>query len=348
MSKMMKGLCLNENRDLELREFPIPEPKEGYVRVKIKKSGICATDLGYWKYGSDRLGKLPVIIGHEGCGVVDKIGENVTDVKVGDRVIVMTTYEVCGKCKFCQSGDTNLCINRKGIGSKKNGVFAEYVEIPETSCIIMPDNMSFEEGALVEVFACCVHGTRQAATIHMDDTVLVSGPGPIGTLAALSAKAAGATVILAGLAQDNDRLKIAKKLGIDYCIDQTKTDLKEFVMNLTNNYGVDVSIECAGVYPSFATCLDLTRKKGTLIQMGVFHGNGDGADLYPVYSKEITVQGTLSQKPSAWHIAVDLISKGKVNVKPLITDIMKLEDWEEAFKKASNVGGFKILFDPEL
>lgn len=348
MSEMMRGLCLNEDRKLELREFPIPEPKKGYVRVKVERGGICATDIGYWKFGSERLGELPVIIGHEGCGTVDKLGEGVTDVKEGDRVIVMTTYEVCGKCKYCREEATNICINRVGIGSKKNGVFAEYVEIPQTSCIKMPDNVSFDEGALVEVLACGVHATREMTTVHMDDVVLVSGPGPIGTLAAMSAKAAGATVILAGLAQDAPRLKIAKEqLGIDYCVDQTKEDLKKLVMDLTDGYGADVCVECAGVYPSFNTCLDLVRKKGTISQMGVFHAPAKELDLYPVLQKEVRIHGSLSQKPTAWHIALDLIAKGKVDVKPLVSDVLKLEQWEEGFEKASNVTGFKVLFAPQ-
>lgn len=347
MSEMMRGLCLNEDRQLELREFPIPEPKKGYVRVKVMRGGICATDLGYWKFGSDRLGELPVIIGHEGCGVVDKLGEGVSDVKEGDRVIVMTTYEVCGKCRFCRKEATNICINRVGIGSKKNGVFAEYVEVPETSCIAMPENMSYDEGALVEVLACGVHATREMTTVHMDDVVLVSGPGPIGTLAALSAKAAGATVVLAGLAQDAPRLKVAKELGIDVCVDQSKEDLKQIIMDMTDGYGADVAVECAGVYPSFLTCLDLVAKQGTISQMGVFHNKAKEIDLYPILAKEVRVHGSLSQKPTAWHIAKDLISAGKVDVKPLVTDVMALEDWEDAFNKAAHVTGFKVLFDPQ-
>ena len=346
MAKMMRGLCLNEDQDLELREFPVPEPKEGYVRVKVKRAGICATDLGYWKFGSDRLGDLPVILGHEGCGVVDKLGRGAKGVEVGDRVVVMTTYEVCGVCKYCQEGRTNLCINRKGIGSKKNGLFAEYVEVPATSCIKMPENMSYDEGALIEVLACSIHATREESMAHMDDVVLVSGPGAIGTLAALAAKAAGATVVLTGISQDVPRLKVAKELGIDYCVDQTTEDLKGLIMDLTDGYGADMTVECAGVGPSFNTCYDLVKKHGTLALMGVFHRPVE-LDLYPIHAKELRIKGSLSQKPTAWHRAIEMVSDGKINVKPLVSDVMALEDWEEGFKAADNVTGFKILFDPE-
>ncbi|MGN8912853.1 zinc-dependent alcohol dehydrogenase [Anaerofustis butyriciformans] len=349
MSETMRGLCLNEDRQLELREFPVPEPKRGYVRVKVKRGGICATDLAYWKFGSDRLGELPVIIGHEGCGVVDKLGEDVTDVKVGDRVVVMTTYKVCGKCKNCAVGNTNVCIERLGIGSKKNGCFAEYVEVPSTSCIPMPDNMSFEEGALIEVLACGIHAVRETTTTHADEVVVVCGPGPIGTLAALAAKANNSTVVLTGINQDKHRLEIAKTLGIDYCVNQQEEDLKALVMDLTDGYGADVVVEASGAYPSLNTCLDIVKKTGTISQMGVFHGpSPDYLDLGRIQEKEIRIQGTLSQKPTAWRRAIDLVAAGKINIKPLVSDVMKLEDWEEAFNKAANVTGFKVLFDPEM
>ncbi len=346
MSKTtMKGLCLNEQQELELKQFPIPEVKEGFVRVKVKRGGICASDIGYWKHGSDRL-KLPVILGHEGCGVVEKLGEGVNGVKTGDRVIVMTTYEVCGKCRYCKIEATNLCINRVGIGSKKDGVFAEYVVVPETSLIPMPDDMSWEEAALVEVFACGVHAVAEQTMVTLNETVLVVGPGPIGILAALAAKAAGGKVILAGLAQDAKRLEVAKEMGVDVCVDQSKEDLKKIVMDMTGGYGADVVVECAGVYPAVVTCLDLVAKKGKFSQMGVLHGKGE-IDLSPVLHKEIEMHGSLSQKPTSWVIARDLITSGKVNIKPLVSDVMKLEDYEEAFEKAANVSGFKVLFDLE-
>lgn len=345
MSEMMRGLALNEEQKLELKEFPVPEPKKGYVRVKVERAGICATDVGYWKHGSDRL-KLPVILGHEGSGVVDKLGDDVSSVKKGDRVIVMTTYEVCGECAMCKIDATNLCINRVGIGSKKNGVFAEYVEVPETSCIIMPDNMTFEQGALVEVLACSIHAVNEQTPVSFNDVVVVMGPGPIGMCAALAAKAAGGRVVLAGLSQDAKRFEVAKGLGIEVCVDQQKEDLKKIVDDMTDGYGADMVVECAGVYPSFVTALDIVRKKGIISQMGVFHGTAD-LDLYPILAKEVELVGSLSQKPTAWIKARDAVADGRIDVKPLVSDVMKLDDYQEAFEKAANVGGFKVLFDPQ-
>ncbi|MFZ7134680.1 MAG: zinc-dependent alcohol dehydrogenase [Eubacteriales bacterium] len=343
MTKTMKSLCLNEEQKLEIREFPIPEPQEGFVRVKVKKAGICATDVGYWKYGSDRL-QLPVILGHEAAGVIEKLGDGVTKVKEGDRVIVMTTYQVCGECRFCKIDATNLCISRRGIGSKENGAFADYIIIPETSCIAMPESMSFEEGAMVEVLACGVHAVAEQAPVTLNSVTLVLGPGPIGVLAAQAAQSAGSKVVLAGLNQDIPRLKLAKELGINVVVNLQEEDLQQIILDMTHGYGADFVVEASGSYPAVRSALDLVAKKGTVCQMGVHHALGE-IDWSRILHKELNVIGSLSQKPSAWHIAKDLIKDGKVQVKPLISDIMDLEDYEEAFEKAANVSGFKVLFD---
>ena len=308
MTDTMKGLCLNEEQKLEIREFSIPEPQRGFVRVKVKKAGICATDIGYWKHGSDRL-QLPVILGHEASGVVEKLGDGVTKVKEGDRVIVMTTYEVCGECHFCRIEATNLCINRRGIGSKENGAFADYIVIPETSCIPMPDAMSFEEGAMVEVLACGVHAVAEQAPVTLDSVTLVLGPGPIGVLASQAAQAAGSKVILAGLNQDIPRLKLAKELGIFKVVNLQEEDLKQIVLDMTDGYGADFVVEASGSYPAVKSALELVAKRGTVCQMGVHHSLGE-LDWSLILHKELHIIGSLSQKPTAWHIAKDLITFG--------------------------------------
>ncbi|NTW71007.1 MAG: alcohol dehydrogenase catalytic domain-containing protein [Eubacteriaceae bacterium] len=345
MAGTMKGLCLNESQKLELREFPIPEPKKGYVRVKVKRAGICATDIGYWKHGSDRL-QLPVILGHEASGDVEKLGEGVTKVKEGDRVIVMTTYEVCGECHFCKIDATNLCIKRRGIGSKENGGFADYVVVPETSCIKMPDSMTYDEGAMVEVLACGIHAVAEQAPVTLDSVTLVVGPGPIGVLASLAAQACGSKVILAGLTQDVPRMNVAKSLGINTIVNLQEEDLGKVVSDMTNGYGADFVVEASGSYPGVRTALDMVAKKGTLCQMGVNHGTGE-VDWSIILNKELHIIGSLSQKPTAWIKAKNMISEGKIDVNPLISDVMALKDYEEAFGKAANVTGFKVLFDLE-
>lgn len=342
----MQALVLNEQQKLELREIQVPEPGPGQVRIKVKRAGICATDLGYWKFGSDRL-KLPVVLGHEASGVVDKIGEGVKKCKPGDRVVPQTTYYVCRECRFCRQERYNLCLNRQGIGSKADGVFAEYVVVPESSVMIMPENMTFEEGALVEPLACGVHSMADEIHVPVDSTVVVFGPGPIGLLAAQVAKVSGARVIVAGLSSDKARLDLAvRELGMDMAVDIQKQDLKKIVNNMTENYGADIVVECSGSNSAVNMALDIVAKRGTMVQMGVLHKIGE-IDFAKILFKELRVVGSLSQRPTAWYTAMNLIRDRKVNVKAVTSHVLPLKDWEKAFNLTANQEGLKVLLDPE-
>ncbi|HCX65920.1 MAG TPA: hypothetical protein DHN33_12010, partial [Eubacteriaceae bacterium] len=230
--------------------------------------------------------------------------------------------------------------------SKENGGFAEYVEVPQDSCIPMPDSMSFDEGALVEVLACGIHAVAEQAPVTLDSTTVVIGPGPIGVLASLAAQQCGSKVILAGLTQDMDRMKVAKELGVERIVNLQEEDLKQIVLDSTDGYGADFVVEASGSYPGVKTALDLAAKKGTVCQMGVNHGEGQ-LDWSVILHKELQVIGSLSQKPTAWIKAKNQINEGKIDVKPLVSDVMALEDYEKAFEKAANVTGFKVLFDLE-
>lgn len=343
----MKALVLNEQQKLEIRDIDIPEPGPYQVRIKVKRAGICATDIEYWRHGSDRL-QLPVALGHEASGIVDKVGDKVTKCKPGDRVVPQTTYHICGKCRFCREERYNICPERKGIGSKANGAFAEYLVIPESSVMLMPDSMTFEEGAIVEPLACGVHAVAEQIQIKVNSTVVVLGPGPIGLLTAQVAKASGARVVIAGLSSDKSRLEIAEKeLGMDKAIDIQKQDIKEIINKMTENYGADVVVECSGSNSAVNMALDIVAKRGTVVQMGVLSKPGE-IDFSKIMFKELKVIGSLSQKPTAWYTAMDLIRDKKVNVKAVTSHILPLRDWEKAFHIAAHQEGLKVMLDPEV
>lgn len=342
----MQALVLNEHQKLELRELEIPDPRHDQVRIKVKRAGICATDIEYWKRGSNRL-QLPVVLGHEASGIVDKVGDEVTKFKPGDRVVPQTTYHICGKCRFCREERYNICQARKGIGSKANGAFAEYLVVPESSVMKMPDSMTFEEGAVVEPLACGVHAVAEQIRVPLNATVVVLGPGPIGLLTAQVAKASGARVVVAGLSSDKNRLEFAeKKLGINKVIDIQKQDIKKIIYEMTGNYGADVVVECSGSNSAVNMALDIAAKRGIVVQMGVLSKLGE-IDFSKIMFKELTVIGSLSQKPTAWYTAMDLIIDGKIDVKAVTTHILPLNEWEMAFQIASNQEGLKVLLDPE-
>ena len=341
----MKALYLNEEHQLVLRDVKKPAVGREEVLIKIKYAGICATDLGYVRFGSPKL-RLPVILGHEASGVIEAVGEGVCSFSPGQRVIVMNDYYVCGKCRFCQSGDINMCLHRRSLGSKEDGVFAEYVKVPARIVLPLDDAVSFEEGALIEPFACGVHALTAQCRLKPADVVFVSGPGAIGAGAALFAKAAGCTVAVSGLAADRSRLEILKKLGIDHTAIAGEENIRALLDRLTGGYGADISVEASGSYRSLETCMDLTRRKGTIVQLGILHGQP--ADLSPLIHKEQFLHASYSKTVADWHTALTLVQNKKVDLRPLVSDIFPLENYKAAFEKAADGTGFKILFDPSL
>ncbi|MGI6250306.1 MAG: zinc-dependent alcohol dehydrogenase [Anaerolineaceae bacterium] len=341
--RKMKALFLVEKDKLELKEVDIPEPTAGYVLVRMHRAGICASDIGYWKRGSSNL-ELPVILGHEVSGTIEKIGSDVQGLMVGDRVVLMNDFYTCGSCKFCISGDTNMCINRRSLGSKENGAFSEFILAPKHLVLPLSDSLTFEEGAFLEVLACGVHAIHKCGA-RLQDTVLVSGPGSIGAGAALVAKAMGCNVIMSGLPKDKSRLSVIKSLGVDYVVDDPNY-LLQLSKDITSGYGVDIAIEASGSYKSLDTCLQATRKQGQIVQMGVLPG-ASTLDLSPVMFKELKFFGSYAKTHEAWIVAQKTLVSGLIDVKPLITHTFPLSNYVHAFEKTLDGSGIKIMLCPE-
>lgn len=339
----MKGVCLTETGELALREFPVPEVTSGMVKIHTKYAGVCSTDVGYWKNGSDKL-RLPVILGHEMSGVVEEVADDVTDFKPGDHVIVTNDYHLCGTCRFCRKGQINMCIDRRSIGSAENGAMAEYMVVPARMVLHLPEAIPFDEGALAEVIACGVHALDQMAHAKPGQVVLVMGPGIMGTTAALAAKAMDCTVVIAGLSRDEARLSFARELGIPYVVDTEKEDLAELLHNLTEGYGPDIVVECTGSYGGLETCLKLCGKCGTVVQLAIPHGRHE-IDISHVIKKELKYVGSYAKITPDWHKTLQLMADGKLNCKPLISDRVPLEYYQEAFERTADAKAFKILFD---
>lgn len=342
----MQCIYLNDNQQLELGTIPTPEVTDGMVLIRVKRAGICATDIGYWKFGSNKL-KLPVILGHEFSGVVEKIGDGVTSVRPGDHVTAMNDYFVCGECRYCKSGATNMCIKRRSLGSVENGAFAEFVLVPDHTVIKLPDSINFSVGALLEVTSCGIHAFTKVTPLTGEETVLIMGPGAIGASAGLFAKTRGCKVIAAGLSQDAYRLSILKKMGLDYSVDIQTENLTELILDITDGYGADVVVESSGSYKSLETCLAQVAKKGRYVQMGVLHGVGS-IDMSPLIMKELSAFGSYAKTKEAWYLAIDLINSGKLNLEPMVSEVKSFKDYKDAFKIASGVENFRIMFDPEL
>lgn len=331
--------------NMEIRDVPEPTPGIGQVKVEVKEAGICGSDLHIYHSDIAIPVNPPVITGHEFSGVITEVGEGVTEFKPGDRVVSETAYHYCGVCDFCREGFYNLCIERKTLGYWYNGVFTKYTLVPGERVHLIPENVDFTTAAMTEPLACVTHAIYDLCKIVPGDVVLVSGPGAIGIMAMQIAKAHGATVVVSGTDVDTERLQMANNLGADYIVNVQKQNITEMVNQLTDNYGVDVVLECSGSAAGIDTGLNLIKKRGYFTQIGLA-GKKIEFDIEKICYKELHFSGSLGSRNHSWRKAIQLLKEGKVKLKPLASTKLPILEWEKAFKKFENKEGFKIILLP--
>ena len=324
------------------KDVPEPEATGDLVKIKIAYSGICGTDLHAFK-GTYASTKPPVILGHEFSGIVTAVGPNVTKFKVGDRVTSETTFTTCGTCPSCLTKDYNLCSHRQGIGTQINGSMAQYVVSREESVHMLPENVSLLSASLTEPLACGVHAGIEKGEVAKGDVVCIFGVGAIGQMVAQVSKARGATVTGAGLSSDQERFEIALANGADRAVDQSKENLVDVINELTNGVGVDIAFECSGAVPAANKALEITRRKGRVVQMGVFPEAKEPIWTDLILHKEICYVGSRSQKPSSWRTSIELLAAGTVVPEKIVTKIVSLADWREGFESTMRGEGVKAV-----
>jgi len=328
-----------------LREVEEPSVSGSFVIIEVKACGICGTDVHI--YEDEYKTNPPLILGHELSGVIAQMGPDVTGWKIGDRVTTETFYRYCGKCKYCLMGKPNLCIDRQSIGTHVDGGFAKYIRVPARNLHHLPDHVNFREGAVIEPLACCTHVVCELTNIVPGDVVIVSGPGPIGLITLQLAKASGGTVILTGATPDKERLQLGKELGADFVFDVMKeeAELVKTINDLTGGFGADVAIECSGNSQAVNFAIEHLRKAGQLSQIGLF-SKPIQADFSTIALKELNITGSFAHNPPTWELAIKLLEANKVNLKPLISRVYKLNDWEEALAYVISKQGLKVLIEP--
>ena len=325
-----------------LLEVPEPQIIAGHVIVEVKAAGVCGTDLHI--YHDEYPSFPPVIMGHEVAGTVVEIGQGVTSCQLGDLVTCETYFSVCEKCEYCRAGQPNMCRSRKSIGSGVHGAFARYVLVPERNVHQLPPNVDALAGALTEPLTCCVHALERTR-VEPGDAVVVSGPGAIGLLMAQVVKAAGGRVILLGTQADEARLRMGEQLGVDVAINVQSADAQEVIAAMTHGLGADVVFECSGAQASAQNCLNLVRRRGRYMQVGLF-GKPIQWDLDQICFKEIEVNGSFAHLPSAWRKALTLMASGQVQTKPLISTILPIGEWQQAFDIFERREGLKVVLTP--
>ena len=329
---------------IEVLDIPVPEVSADEVLIKVKAASICGSDLGIYKYTSAYSKMtLPVVMGHEFSGEIVEAGKNVAGFNVGDRVL-SESVKACGACRFCKEGRSNLCEKSTLFGIHTAGGFAEYVSVPYKLLHRIPENMSYEDAALVEPIGNALHFVRDITPFRINDFVVVQGCGPIGLYSAQLFKLGGADVIMTGLGADKVRFEIAEKLGIE-TVNIQEQDLEEIVRGRTNGVGADIAFVAVGAPPAVKQAMRIVRKRGRVTVVGIF-GEEVSIDMTWLVRRELEIKGAYDAKPVNFPQSIDLISRGLVDVNSVLTHRFKLEDAEEAFQVALNMIGGKIQFQP--
>jgi L-iditol 2-dehydrogenase len=343
----MKALVYKEPYCFEYSDFPDPAVGDDDVLIRVKACGICGSDV-HGCTGKTGRRLPPLIMGHEAAGVVEDMGKNVDGFEKGDRVCFDSTV-YCNVCDACRRGLFNRCVKRQVLGVsvpafKRHGAFAEYVAVPWWIVSKIPDRLSFVQASLLEPASIGKHAASRAP-ISNDDTVLVIGAGTIGLFILQACKLRGAGKAL--VVDINEfRLGVAKELGADVLISPLKSDLKEVVLKETLNLGVDVALEAVGYAKTFADAVLATKTGGHVVAVGNLEQKAE-FDLQQLVAREHTFTGSYASS-GEFRQCIELVASGQINVEPLISDVLPLEEGPRAFdrllKAEENL--LKIVLEP--
>lgn len=331
--KTMMGMKLPGGAQVQKVEQEVPTPGPGQVLLKMKAASLCGSDLKFIYYEhTDKTGGArydDVIAGHEPSGQVVALGEGVTNFKEGDKVVV---YHIqgCGYCDECKKGFFINCQQeeRRAYGWQRDGALAEYMVADISTCILLPEFLTYEDGAMI----ACGFGTAYQGLLRGNvsgrDTVLVVGLGPVGQAVCMLAKAMGAKVI--GIDISEERMGMAKNVGADYVF-MSDADVDAKIMECTGGTGVEVAIDCSGSSIGRVKCLEMTRMWGNVVYLGE-QGTVTFEPSPLLLHKNLTLHGSWVTSVGNMERLVELLDRKKIHPSDVITHRFPLEETEEAFK----------------
>ena len=321
-------------KGLDLRQFPRPVPVGNEVLIKIKLSGICGSDLKLYNLEGNmpaRKISLPVILGHEFCGIVEALGPKTTKLHVGDRV-AGEPHVPCMTCFTCTTGNAHICPNQKNVGRTLNGSFAEYLTVPEISVRKVPETLTDYEAALLEPLGVAVHAVRKNDIAG--DNVLVLGCGPIGLMTISAAKAFGAARVFA-TSRTPEKLQKGLLMGADQVFNGVEEGIVEKIISQAGACGIGTVIDMTGSEEAIQQGLQALRPGGTLVLAGILGKNLNlNALSYTIY-KEIQIAGIFGRKLwESWILSEMLFAQRKIKTEVLRGSTFKAGDYEQAFAEA--------------
>ncbi len=335
----MKAIVLHGAKDLRMEDFSVPDLLPGMVLLRVRRMGICGSDLHYFEHGycGSFVPSRPFILGHELTAEVVAVNDNApSSLLTGSRVTV-NPARACGYCDYCKSGRLNLCRNTIMLGSGStnpptNGAMAEYVMVREYQCHLLPDDIDDGFGAMIEPLAVALHAVKRSGNIS-GKKILVTGGGTIGLLTALSAKAFGAVpVVVSDIVRE--RRKFALGAGVDMVIDPSQKNIDETVNQITGD-GFDVIFEASGAAPALRQAFDLVKPGGTIVQIGTLITEDIPLPANQVMVKEINFIGSF-RYGNVFDEAIRLVASGRINLQPFITGILPLHDFSKAIHMAAD------------
>lgn len=331
----MKAIVIHAAKDLRIEERQVEKPGYDQVSVKLATGGICGSDLHYFNhggFGTIRL-KEPMILGHEVAGHITALGEGVTGLKVG-QLVGVSPSRPCYACKYCREGMHNQCLNMRFYGSAMpfphiQGAFREMLVADESQCV-PADGLSAGEAAMAEPLAVTLHATRRAGDL-LGKTVLVTGCGPIGVLSILAARRAGADLIVATDLSEYT-LSMARHAGADITLNmaQAADALDRYK---AGKGSFDILYECSGAQAALTNAIAAMRPGATILQLGL--GGDMTLPMMQITAKELVLKGSF-RFHSEYATAISLMQKGLIDVKPLISDTVSLQDAGQGFELAND------------
>ncbi len=318
----MKAAVLTGKMRMELQELLFPAPLDHEVIVKVRACGICGTDqhIYHGQPGSAEV-QFPIVLGHELSGEIVQVGKNVTQFATGNRVSIDPNM-YCGTCDYCRGNRVHLCDNLQAVGVTRNGGMGEYCAVPAANCYRLPDELSYEEGAMIEPLGCVLHGFSQIK-MWPGASVLIIGGGYIGLMMLQVAKMYGASPIVVS---EPDMIKhdLAINLGATEAVMPAELEGK--------NNGFDIVIECVGRKESMTQAVNMAKKGGTVLLFGVSAPDTKiEVQPFDIFSKELTIKGSFIN-PHTHDLAISLVQQGKIQIKPLLSHHFTMGELPEVMK----------------
>lgn len=337
----MKGAVYLGGSEIEVREFPRPEPGPGEVLVEMKSAGLCGSDLH--KYHNDRAWaeeRKGMIAGHEPAGVVAELGPDVGNVSIGERVCVYHSLG-CGHCRYCLSGEPVFCADEGAFGRTRDGCHADFMLAPARHCLHLPDELSFDVGAMLACTACTAFAALRKLPVQAGDTVAVFGLGPVGLTGLLMAQAIGCRGI--GVEVSSYRIDLARRLGCDLLVNAHDSDAPEAIMDFTDGQGANGILECSGAPVARTQTGAAAAKHGHIVIVGA------GADEVllaerAILGKELTIQGNAVFSMQSYFEAVEFLMTHSLPLDDMVTHRLEIEQAPEAFALFDTGDTGKVVF----